>query len=60
VTWHDDMALSVYTQYGGSAVLEKLCWSSCFAIVLDNIIWRFAASVVCMLYQCEFTTNGSL
>jgi hypothetical protein len=25
VTWHDDMALSVYTQYGGSAVLEKLC-----------------------------------
>ncbi len=37
-TWHDDMALSVYTQYGVGAVLEKVSCSSCFAVVLDNII----------------------
>jgi hypothetical protein len=37
-TWHDDMALSVYTQYGVGAVLEKVSCNSCFAVVLDNII----------------------
>ncbi len=37
-TWHNNMALSVYTQYGVSTVLEKVSCCSYFAVVLGNII----------------------
>ncbi len=37
-TWHDNRVLSVYTQYGVGAVLEKVSCSSWYAVVLGNII----------------------
>ncbi len=59
-TRHNDMALSVYTRYGISAVLEKVSCSFCFVVILGNVVWQFAALIVCTPCQCMFTVNRSL
>jgi hypothetical protein len=55
--WHNNMALSVYAQYGVSALLEKVSCCLRFAVVLGKIIWPFAALVIYTLKQCEFTAK---